>query len=203
LLAIGIAHRLRTLTHVCQEVYTMRLLEPVTDHEVCTYWRTLQNCPAHKELRGDILDSSYPSHTPWQKAVIEDADVPKMFMLSVPDFETLSNNTWMLPPAVEYYREHFAAGTYAPAESYHAEHMQKLLDYGAALDTRLIIVGESKDGPFAILDGNHRAILLLDQDRLVGTTIYAGIHPDIRTFGRMKQTERRIRALRQTGQYPA
>jgi hypothetical protein len=161
--------------------------DQVTDHEVCSFWRILQDCPAHRELRGDILNDSYPSQTPWYKATIEDSDIPKLCMLPVVDFDALSKNTWKLVPAVEYYREHFAAGTYVPEYNYHAPRMQKLLDYGGSLETRLIVVADNNGGPFTILDGNHRAVLLLDQGRLIGTDIYCGVHSDIRKYSWMQK----------------
>jgi hypothetical protein len=157
-------------------------LIPVEPPEVFGHWRALERCPEPAPLRPDILNSTYPWVTPWFQATLDEFDLPRLFLLPVHDFGPFSQMTWQLPGAAEYYARHFDAGTYDPEHPYNASKIQRLLEWPGRHESRLIIVSGSRAGPLTILDGNHRAILLAHENRLIGAIVYVGLHPAIREF---------------------
>jgi hypothetical protein len=96
-------------------------------------------------------------------------------LISVGDFGPFSRYTWLLGDTAQNY----SAGFNDPD---HSARFEKLLKRQTPFDTRLVIVSDSLGGPFTIIDGNHRAVLLLAQSRLVGTRVHLGVHPQIRQF---------------------
>ncbi len=84
-------------------------------------------------------------------------------------------NTWKLETTAENY-----AGGFYDAD--HSLRFEKLLAKVPPFDTRLTLVSDAVAGPYTIIDGNHRAVLLLAQDRLIGAKVYLGVHPAISQF---------------------
>jgi hypothetical protein len=160
----------------------MKHFERITRHRVFKDWRNLENCPAHEPLRPDILDGTFPASTQWFTAEVEAKDIDVMYLLPVRDFGPLSRHTWQLPAAAAYFEETFPVGAYDPTNPHNATKMTSLLAWPAWRSTRAIIVSDIKSGPFTILDGNHRAILLKHQKVLVGASVYVGVAPAMRDF---------------------
>jgi len=161
----------------------MKKIREVAEHEVLDYWRSLEKCPANIPLRTDILTSCFPLNTAWFLAEIEKGDEANFFLLYVPDFGPLSKNKWKLFPAAEYFAENFHAGTYDPLYPYNTERMRSLLEWPDRIASRIIAVSDSwLNGPFTIIDGNHRAILLSHEKSFVGAHLYLGIHDAMKDY---------------------
>src|SRR5262245_49043085 len=101
------------------------------------YWRALENCPLPMSLRTDILDNTYPAETVWFSADIELSDIDNIFMLPVTDFGPLSQHTWKLLPAADYFAQNFDAGTYDPKYPYNAAKMRRLLEWKKRMGSRV------------------------------------------------------------------
>ena len=147
----------------------------VTEHQVFEDWRRYDGRPEAAAIRTDIIHARFPRDAEWHDAEIEASDVSKMFLISVGDFGPFSRNTWSLQVTAKNY----SAGFHDPD---HSIRFEKLLKKHPPFDTRLVLVSDLLSGPFTIIDGNHRAVLLLVQQRLVGTRIHLGLHPKIRQF---------------------
>lgn len=152
----------------------MKILQDSTPDEMLAYWRSYEGIPVHTPVRTDILNSTYPSGVTWKIAEILDVDIPSMFMISVHDFGPISRNTWRVSIAAEHYLNGFT-------DNDHLLRINKLLAR-PHFDPRVIIVSNAIDGPYTIVDGNHRAVILQSRQQLVGQTCFLGIHPSIRSF---------------------
>ena len=147
----------------------------VTEQQVFEDWRSYDGRPATSPIRTDIIHARFPRDAEWHDAEIEALDVPKMFLISVGDFAPFSRNTWSL----EVTAENYAAGFH---DSDHSIRFEKLVKRHSPFNTRLVLVTDTLDGPYTIIDGNHRAVLLLVDNRLIGTKVHLGVHPKIRQF---------------------
>lgn len=147
----------------------------VPEHRVFEDWRLYDGRPETAPLRTDIIHPRFPRDAEWHDAEIEALDVPKPFLISVGDFGPFSRHTWSL----EVTAQNYSCGFHDPD---HSVRFDKLLKKHPPFDTRLVLVSDTLSGPFTIIDGNHRAVLLLVQNRLVGTRVHLGVHPRIRQF---------------------
>jgi hypothetical protein len=147
----------------------------VPEHRVFEDWRLYDGRPETAPIRTDIIHAGFPREAEWHDAEIEALDVAKLFLISVVDFGPFSRNTWSLDVTAQNY----SAGFYDPD---HSVRFDKLLKRSTPFDTRLVVVSDTWSGPFTIIDGNHRAVLLLAQNQLVGTRVHLGIHPRIKQF---------------------
>jgi hypothetical protein len=160
----------------------MKNLVHVHADEVLGAWRRLEGIGPPESLRTDILNSTFPHATEWFVADIEQSDLDLMYMIPVDDFGILSNHTWELRSAADYFSETFFAGNYDQSHPDHAKRLGRLLEWKDRDCSRLIIVSDSVAGPFTILDGNHRAVLRAHAHNLIGATVYLGLHSQIRAF---------------------
>lgn len=147
----------------------------VTEDQVFEEWRQYDGRSETAMIRTDIIHAGFPRDAEWHDAQIEAQDIPKMFLISVHDLGPFSQNTWSLLVTAQNYSNGFH-------DPDHSVRFERLVNRQTPFDTRLVMVSDSLDGPFTIIDGNHRAVLMLVQNRLVGTRIHIGIHPRIRQF---------------------
>ena len=135
-------------------------------------------------MRNDIVDATFPRDAAWFTAEVEPDDVDRMFMIRVPDFNTMSKGSWQIRPAAEYFAETFSTGMYDPQYPYNADKMRKLLAWSDRQASRAILVSDTGQGPTTILDGNHRLVLLQHENALVGASVYIGLHAAMRGYNR-------------------
>ncbi len=147
----------------------------VTERQVFEDWRLYDGRPATSPIRTDIIHACFPRDAAWHDAEIEAHDVANLFLISVGDLGPFSRYTWSL----EITALNYLSGFHDPD---HSIRFEKLLKRPTPFDTRLVVVSDALSGPYTIIDGNHRAVLLLVQNRLVGTRVHLGIHPKIRQF---------------------
>lgn len=147
----------------------------VTDH-----WRIVERWPDNKPLRTDILNQEFPGNPVWLNAEIEADDIDKLFLISVYDFGPFSKQTWRIRTTAE----NFSSGFY---DKEHSPRFEWLLRNQETFDTLLVVVSDSFNGPFTLIDGNHRAVVLLTLNRLIGTRIYLGIHVDFKNYSYANQ----------------
>lgn len=126
-------------------------------------------------LRTDIINENFPRDAKWYKAQIEEHDIKEMFLISVEDFRELSQGTWTLSSSCEKYSTDYY-------DKNHTPRFERLKEIKDTFDTQLILVSDTTSGPFTIIDGNHRAVLLQLERRLVGTNVFIGVHPKFREF---------------------
>lgn len=157
--------------------------ECISEKEVFDYWHFCKNSLRRLPLRTDIINDKFPRDAEWYNAQIEEHDIEKMFLISVEDFRELSQGTWTLPASCEKYSTDYY-------DKNHTPRFESLKEINDTFDTRLILVSDSASGPFTIIDGNHRAILLLQEQRLVGTNVFLGVHPKFREFDHAGMTYR-------------
>lgn len=169
----------------------MKNLVRIPSNEVFDYWRKLENCSASSPLRPDILDNTFPAPTEWFTANIEEVDIQETLMLPVRDFGPLSKNSWQLRSAVDYFAQTFADGSYDPGHPYNADKMRQLLSWPGRHTSRVIMVSDNQAGPFTILDGNHRAVLLMHEGAIIGASVYLGLHSAVRQFNWAKRSYER------------
>ncbi len=165
----------------------MRIVRSVTQDEVWDHWFRTENYGCYKPLTGESLKqeienwrsdikSPLPSDTRWHEAVIEQADVSRLFIISSDDWADISGYTFLVS---------FVAENLNAAFSNKGSDIKKKLSFlesGGALDTRLILVSDKVSGPFTVIEGNRRAVALLCLNKLVETRIYLGISRGITDY---------------------
>jgi hypothetical protein len=130
------------------------------------------------DYRSDIK-GGLPPNIVWQEAIVEEADVDRMYIISSADWEVLSRGTFRVdmvaqnidPNHSEYHTKR------------HSEYIMQLRDHfaaGTSIDTKSILVAPAEAGPFTIMDGNHRMAALSLLNKLVGVEVYLGISSGVR-----------------------
>jgi hypothetical protein len=157
----------------------------VSEQRVFEDWRLYDGRPKTAPIRTDIIHARFPRDAEWHDCEIEALDIPKLFLISVGDFGPFSRHTWSL----EVTAKNYASGFF---DSDHIARFEKLVKRQPPFDTRLVLVSDTLDGPYTIIDGNHRAVLLLVSNRLVGTMAHLGVHPKIRQFDHAGMTYRNL-----------
>ena len=165
----------------------MKVLNRTDESAMLAYWRDYERIPPERPVRPDILHADFPQDAVWYRAQIEARDILRLFMISVHDFGPISCNTWLLATAAQNYAQGFK-------DPDHTLRIQKLLAR-ESFDPRLIVVADSLDGPYTIIDGNHRAIILAERNQLIGQECFLGIHPRIRQFNHAGMAYRNRRSL--------
>ena len=152
----------------------MKIVSVTGEDAMLAHWRDCEGIPPERPVRPDILHDGFPRDARWYRAEIEHEDIAKIFMISVCDLGPISRDTWLLSTAARNYADGFT-------DDDHTLRIQKLLAR-PSFDPRVIVVAHDLDGPYTIIDGNHRAIILLTRNQLVGQECFLGIHPRIRKF---------------------
>ncbi len=157
----------------------MKNLIEVPQQLVYSCWEKYDRLDSDGQLRPDIIGRHhhYPTNVIWYNAEIEASDIAKLYIISTPDFDIISKNTWLIQQAAINYRN----GIIDPE---HLRRIESLLVKPGGFDPRIIAVSHDKDGPFTIIEGNHRAIILQDKNQLVGQTCFLGLHYNMQNFTR-------------------
>ena len=164
----------------------MKILSKTHEQDMLDHWRACEGIPADTPVRHDIFHDRFPRETTWHVAEIEAEDIDNLFMISVHDFGPISRQTWRVSVAAQNYLDGFT-------DNDHILRIRKLLDRDH-FDPRVIAVSHAANGPYTILDGNHRAIILHSRGELIEKTCFLGLHAGIRHFDHAGMAYRDLRA---------
>ena len=170
----------------------MRIVRSVTQDEVWDHWFRTENYGRYKPLTGESLKqeiedwrsdikSPLPSDTRWHEAVIEQADVSRLFIISSDDWADISGHTFLVSSVAANLDAAFSNEDSLRISS-NVKKKLSFLESGGTLDARLILVSDKVSGPFTVIEGNRRAVALLCLNKLVGTKIYLGISRGITNY---------------------
>ena len=141
--------------------------------------------PVRQHLKDcGVINTSYPQEVRWRRAEIEAADLPRLFMCKCSEFYGLSRNTLRILESTQHYQDGLG-------ENEHVAGFNEILGRANPFAGNLLMVTDSEIGPWTFMDGNHRAILLharselFDCQRLHGTNVFVGIHPNMRQYNRL------------------
>ncbi|MEM7810373.1 MAG: hypothetical protein AAF532_02700 [Planctomycetota bacterium] len=152
----------------------MKSIRSVDAEEVYGYWREWEGVPPGRELRGDIT-RPLPQDVVWCRAVLEGQDASGLYLISSDDLGAISRKSFLVREAAENVKSGFR-------DSDHSLRLDNLLERDDGFDPRLVVVSDSIEGPFTIIEGNHRAILMEMDGTLVGQEIYLGMSSAIRDY---------------------
>lgn len=148
----------------------MRFHEAVQWETVFHGWRRQAGgslCP-NEDIWGVL-----PHGTCWLSATVEEKDVPRLFVIGSGDWKSTfgtynvckiaeqccGDDVYKHQPRIDAIGAEAAAGkTYE----------------------RIAMVSNSGDGPFVVLDGNHRAVAFTRVKMIIGMKVYVGLHPKMR-----------------------
>lgn len=170
----------------------LRIVRSVTQDKVWDHWFRIENYGCSKSLMGESLKrgiedwrsdikSPLPSDIRWHEAVIEQADVSHLFIISSDDWADISRRTFLLRSVAENLNDAFSNKDSLRISS-DVQKKLSFLESGGTLDTKLVLVSDKVSGPFTVIEGNRRAVALLCLNKLVGTRIYLGISRGIRDY---------------------
>lgn len=108
----------------------------------------------------------------WRFATIEECDVQKILVIGSGDWEK-TFGTYVLSKIAQ---QNFAGPDDKEKHKSRIREIGKKYANGETLGP-IILVCISQDGPFVIIDGNHRAVAAFQQMDLVGQRVYVGVMP--------------------------
>lgn len=121
-------------------------------------------------LAGDEIWRQFPLETCWIDAEIEDDDASRIFVIGSGDWKTDFGSYRLSEVAAQQYdiddkRKHRSR----------IVAMQQAIEAGLQLG-RPILISSSGEGPFVIMDGNHRLVAHHRAGKLGGLPVYVGLH---------------------------
>ena len=170
----------------------MRILGSAAQDEVWDHWFRTENYACHKSLTGENLRQAVenwrsdikqplPSDINWYEAVLEQRDVGRLFIISSDDWSGISRHTFLVSSVAENLNE-TSSNEHSLRISSDIKRKLCFLESGGTLDTKFILVSDKVAGPFTIIEGNRRAVVLRCLNRLAGTRIYLGISRGITDY---------------------
>lgn len=157
----------------------MKIIKSIQQKDVWNHWKAVEGF-ASDDFRSDIRNP-LPADSDWVSAVVEKGDIDSLFIISSDDWrqEGLCSSDFKLTTAITNY-----SNTQSSNGKYGNIRAKELLliSNQNTLDTKLILVSSSKEGPFTLIEGNKRAIALGKLGRLVGLKIFCGISPSIKDY---------------------
>lgn len=118
----------------------------------------------------------------WYLATIEEKDLERLNIISSEDWVT----DMQLIQKTDY-RLSIASKNLNSEKDYKNEEtsdrlkkiqdMISFLNGGGVFKNKLIIAGTNLDGPFTVIDGNHRSVALYHSKKFVGITVYYYMYP--------------------------
>ncbi|MBF0270646.1 MAG: hypothetical protein HQL98_01035 [Magnetococcales bacterium] len=127
-----------------------------------------------------------PAGVCWFRCRMEPADCDKLYVIGSQDWKLLFGSCRLPIVAADP-----CLGTDDYRHKSRIQSMKKALAVGDSFEP-LILTAFSGEGPFVIIDGNHRAVALQQLGLLVGQTVFVGFHPrmghDFVWFRRAVQT---------------
>lgn len=158
----------------------MRIIKQVNQSEVFSHWEKVERISIWN--RQDIV---FPlvayGDLIWSLAVIEDADIEKIYICSSDDWKTdgLCIPNFKLTTAIENYKKSdLSQRKYADIKAKEEIFSENI----SGLDTRLILVGDGQNGCFTLIEGCKRSVALGSLNKLVGLEVYIGISSAIKNY---------------------
>ncbi len=118
----------------------------------------------------------------WYSATIEEKDLEKINIISSHDWEhevrLCENEDYKVSTASKNLNS--KKENIDNASLKRLERIQGMIDTikaGNTFDHKLVLVGTSLDGPFTVIDGNHRSVALFHSKKFVGITVYYYMYP--------------------------
>ena len=157
----------------------MKIVKKVNQDEVWNHWKTIEGFTTN-DFRSDIRNP-LPEDLDWVLAMVEKEDIDSFFIISSDDWkqEGLCDPDFKLTTAITNYSSTPSSnGKYGDIRA-----KELLFSSGQnTLDTKLILVSPSKEGPFTFIEGNKRVIALGKLQKIVGLEFFFGISPSIKDY---------------------
>jgi hypothetical protein len=155
----------------------MKPIKGCQQNEIWNHWKKVEKIPDNDiNWRCDIRDP-LPTNLKWFFAEIEEKDIPKIYIISSDDWETIAPSFKLLD-AVDALDRNNNNDIIENIKAKRAIY-QNAID---GLDRRLILVSPTVEGNFTIIEGNKRAVALQSIKKLVGTQIYLGVSRKIEGY---------------------
>lgn len=134
-------------------------------HVLAAWRRSSQRTSPNADVWGRL-----PPGTCWFEARIAESDIGKLLLIGSEDWVEVFGS---------YRLDDVSRADYADDDTYrHKERVRSIrsvMEQGRQMEP-LVLVADSADGPFVIIDGNHRAISLHQLGKLAGQACYVGFH---------------------------
>lgn len=124
-----------------------------------------------KQLPKPEVWQPLPPGVCWFRCRLEPGDIAKCYLIGSRDWKEIFSSTHLATVAADP-----CHGTDDFRHKSRIQGIKRALAMGETFEP-LILTAFSGEGPFVIIDGNHRAIALLQLHLLVGQTVFAGFHP--------------------------
>lgn len=124
-----------------------------------------------------------PDHVCWLSARVEEIDIPRLYVIGSGDWKEVFGT---------YRLADIAAKPLTGTDDKY-KHSSRIIGIGSAYSTGkhfepIAMVSFSGEGPFVIIDGNHRGVGMHRAGLLVGREVFVGLHSAIGTeFGWFRQ----------------
>lgn len=158
----------------------MKKIKQVAQSEVFNHWEKVEKISITQ--RADVV---FPlvaySDVSWQLVEIEKDDIIKIYIISSDDWksEGVCIPDFKLLTAITNY------GNQTISKSKYENIKAKETIFSSnpkGLDTKLILVAPGIEGPFSIIEGNHRSIALGSLNMLEGLEVYLGTSAAITNY---------------------
>lgn len=154
--------------------------------EVLPSWRKAATNSSHSN--SDIW-SRLPPGVCWLKGEIEAQDVAQLYVVGSQDWHDVFGSYQLQAISARYQTDLQTAQQTDFDDAYHHHtRIGRLLESLANQEksaqrplTPLILVAGDCAGPMVLLDGNHRALALLQLQKLVGQSCFLGLHSQMET----------------------
>lgn len=157
----------------------MKIIKEINQDEILNHWKRVENF-SNNDFRSDIRDP-LPNDLQWYVASIETLDIGKIFIISSDDWrgDHLCVPNFKLLTAISNYKV-----SLNNTEKYDNIRKKEIIFKNDlnGIDTKLIFVAPSKNGPFTIIEGNKRAIALGCLGGLTSLEIFLGVSSEIKKY---------------------
>ena len=150
------------------------------ERDVLAAWRRSVN---NADRPDSDVWGKLPPNVCWVTARIEDVDVPKIHVIGSSDWKDIFGT---------YRLVDIASQAFHGTDDKHT-HRSRILGIENAYATGkhfepIAMVASSGEGPFVVIQGNHRAVAIQRLGLLVGQTVFVGLHEEISaSFGWFRQ----------------
>lgn len=157
----------------------MEISRDAQQDEVWNHWKTVEGW-TDDTFRSDIRDR-LPPDLIWFLTRLEIEDINSLFIISSDDWkdERLCDPNFKLMTAITNF-----SNTQSSCGKYGDIHRKEALlsSNQNGLNTKLILVSSSQEGPFTIIEGNRRAVALGKLGMLVGLDVFCGISTGVNDY---------------------
>lgn len=148
----------------------MKILKPVNwEKDVLPHWSVLRGATVKQQPLWEKL----PSGMQWHAARFESGDDEKLYVIGSGDWEKTYGSYRVIDIARQSQEGDDAHNHRARIRGF-----IETLNSGGQI-AEVVAVAAKEQGPYVLIDGNHRAIALVAKNQLRGQNIFLGIHRDI------------------------